>query len=61
LNVDEIPAHDRSQPSSVMSGDLGRDDLKGTRHDLKFHLTLEGDVLYGAAFVDATCGLWPRW
>jgi CubicO group peptidase (beta-lactamase class C family) len=44
----EIPAHDRGQLIGVMWGDLGTDDLKGTRYDLKFYLTLEGEALYGA-------------
>jgi CubicO group peptidase (beta-lactamase class C family) len=58
--VDEIPAHDRSQLSGAMPGNLGTDDMRGTRYDLKFYLTLEGDALYGAVTTDGI-GSYSHW
>jgi hypothetical protein len=43
-----------------MSGDLGTDDLKGTRCDLRFYLTLEGETLYGAV-TTSSGGLYSHW
>jgi len=58
--IEEIPAHDRGQLSGRMSGDLGTDDLKGVRYDLKFYLTLEGEALYGVVTTSAG-GLFSHW
>jgi CubicO group peptidase (beta-lactamase class C family) len=55
-DIVEVPGSDRGQLTGRMSGDLGTDDLKGSRYDLAFYLTLEGELLYGAV----TAGDYPR-
>jgi hypothetical protein len=59
-DIVEIPGNDRGQLSGRMSGDLGTDDLKGQRYDLKFYLTLEGETLYGAV-TTSSGGLFSHW